>query len=88
MPWGHGSSPCARALTKPCETSFLYWIILLHLCKRGSCPAVQGGEASRLLIPTLVPSFPVRPGRPCSPGGPGGPGCPRSPMGPVSPVGP
>lgn len=46
------------------------------------------GESSRLLIPTLVPSFPVRPGRPCSPGGPGGPGCPRSPIGPVSPVGP
>lgn len=44
--------------------------------------------ASGLLLPTLVPSFPVRPGRPCSPGGPGGPGCPRSPIGPVSPVGP
>lgn len=58
------------------------------LWERGSGPGMQGGEASRLLIPTLVPSFPVRPGRPCSPGGPGGPGCPRSPMGPVSPVGP
>lgn len=81
-----GCSLCAQASTSHCETSFLSCIIPLHLWQRGRC--ARRGNPSRLLIPTLVPSFPVRPGRPCSPGGPGGPGCPRSPIGPVSPVGP